>query len=269
MEFLDVVEERRSVRRFFPKPIPTELIGELIYMASKAPSIGDLQPWNFIVVTKANKLQELADACPYERWLYQAPLIIVVCSLADKAEMYYPGKGRLWASHSVAAAAEHVCLGAVDVGLSSCWVTSFETYKIREVLHIPEGIEPEIMIAIGYGDEEPKTKRILPFHTTTFFNDFGAANTDVALHKRDYGEFIRDRIDTVKTRAAYETAPRGGVRTAVENARTKFKGLFAKKPKAHSETAHVATKEEAADKTRAADAEHEAKPHEHGPGHKQ
>ncbi len=239
MEFLEVIEERRSIRKFFPKPVPMELVGELIYMATKAPSIGDLQPWSFIVVTKAKTLQELADACPYERWMYQAPLIIVVCALSDKVETYYPGKGKLWASHSIAAAAENICLGAVDVGLGACWVCSFESYKIREALHIPEGIEPEIMIAVGYPDETPPPKHILPFHRSTFFNDFGSSNTDVSLHKRDYGIFMRDKIESLKERAAYETSPRGGLRTTVENARAKLKNLFAKKskaPKVHEST---------------------------------
>jgi hypothetical protein len=198
-------------------------------MGMRAPSIGDLQPWNFIVVTKAQKLQDLADACPYERWLYQAPLVIVICSLSERAESYYPGKGRLWSSHSCAAAAENMSLGALDLGLASCWVTSFETYKIRDVLHIPDGIEPEILLAIGYPDEEPGQKRFPPLHTFVFFNDFGASNTDVALHKRDYGEFLRDRADDLKTRAAYETAPRGGVRMRIDEAKTKLSALFRKK----------------------------------------
>jgi len=244
MDFREVLEERRSIRKFFPKPVEMEKLGELIDMATKAPSIGDLQPWNFIIVTKAQKLQDIADACPYERWLYQAPMIIVLCALSDRAESYYPGKGRLWASHSCAAAAQNISLGAVDLGLSSCWVTSFETYKIKDVLHIPDGVEPEIMIALGYPDEEPGHKRFPPVHTFAFFNDFGASNTDVALFKRDYGEFVRDRLEDGKTRLAYETAPRGGIRTAVDNAKTKLSALFRKKKGAS--TAHVHAHEKAA-----------------------
>jgi nitroreductase len=247
MEFREVVEERRSIRKFFPKPVEMEKIGELIHMGMKAPSIGDLQPWNFIIVTKAQKLQDIADACPYERWLYQAPILIVICSLGDKAESYYPGKGRLWASQSCAAAAENISLGAVDFELSTCWVTSFETYKIKEVLHIPDGIEPEIMLALGYPDEEPKPKRFPPIHTNTFFNDYGQANTDVALFKRDYGSFVRDRLEDLKTRAAYETAPRGGLRMTLDDAKTKLSGLFRKKKSAP--TTHTPSE------------------HEHAPGH--
>lgn len=253
MDFREVIEERRSTRKFFPKPIEMEKIGELIDMATKAPSIGDLQPWNFIIVTKAQKLQDLADACPYERWLYQAPLLIVICSLGDRAESYYPGKGRMWASHSCAAAAENISLGAIDLGLGTCWVTSFETYKIKEVLHIPDGVEPEIMIAVGYSDEEPGTKRYPPIHTNTFFNDFGASNTDVSLFKRDYGLFFRDRLDDLKTRAAYETAPRGGLRTTIDDAKTKFSALFRKKKAVETHTHEPSS--------------HAHAGHNHGPSH--
>jgi hypothetical protein len=143
-------------------------------------------------------------------------------------------------------------MGAVDVGLGACWVSSFETYKIRELLHIPEGIEPEILIAVGYPDETPGMKRIRPVETMAFFNEYGVSNNDASLHKRDYGEFVRDRLDTLKTRAAYETAPRGGVRMAVERARARMKELFAKKPKKQpAPTAQVQTKQDAADREKA------------------
>lgn len=229
MEFREVIEERRSIRRFFPKPIPLELIGELISHASKAPSIGDLQPWNFIICTKAKQIQDVADSCPYERWLYQAPLVIVVCALEGKAESYYPGKGAEWAQQSCAAAAENILLGAVDVGLGGCWVTSFEMIKVKEVLHIPDGIEPRLLLAIGYPDEEPKSKRYAPFNTNTFFNDFGASNMDVAIFKKDYGLFFRNKIDDVKTRAAYATSERGSLRTGTQSLKQRIKSLFSKK----------------------------------------
>lgn len=231
MDFTEVVENRRSIRKFFPKPIELEKIGILVTAASKAPSVGDLQPWKFIVVTKAAKLQAIADACPYERWLYQVPLVVVVCSTQDKAEQYYPGMGRLWSSQSCAAAAENLLLTAVDIDLAGCWVSSFESEKIKDVLHVPTGIEPEIILAIGYPDEEPPKKRILPTDMNVYFNDFGATNVDVSLFKKDYGLYFRGRADDLKTRAAYETAERGQLRMRIEDATEKMRSFFNRKKK--------------------------------------
>lgn len=223
MDIQDAIENRRSIRKFFPRPIEMEKIGILIDAGARAPSVGDLQPWKFIVVTKAKQLQGVADSCPYERWLYQAPLIIVICSLYEKAEEFYPGKGSLWASHSCAAAAENMLLKAVDLDLAGCWVSAFESEKLRDVLHIPTEAEPEIILAIGYPDETPGAKKLVPFDSNVYFNSFGDSSTDFAMYKKDYGLFFRSKADDLKTRVAYETAEKGRVRTAIESTQARIK----------------------------------------------
>jgi nitroreductase len=226
MEFRDTLEARRSIRKFYPKPVEFEKIGMLIEAATRAPSVGDLQPWKFVVVTKPQQLQALADSCPYERWLYQAPLVIIVCSEAGKTEAYYPGHGQHWAALSCAAAAQNILLTAVDLDLAGCWVSSFETEKIKEHFHVPTGVEPEVMIAIGYPDENPEPKRMHSFDSMVYFNDYGATSTDISIYKKDFGEYFRSKADDVKTRLAYETAEKGGLRRGVENVQTKLKSAF-------------------------------------------
>jgi nitroreductase len=259
MDFLDVVEQRRSIRTFYPKPVEIEKVGQLITIADHAPSVGDLHPWKFIVVTKPSIIQDVADACPYERWLYQAPLLIVICSLQEKAEVYYPGKGKLWSTQSCSAAAENLLLGAVALGLAGCWVSSFESAKLKGVLHVPSGVEPEIILAIGYADEVPPRKSAQPFDSYVYFNDYGSNNVDWAIIKKDFGLYARSRYDDVKTRAAYETAERGGVRRGIDDLQERVKEFLGKirrkerhedleeKPKAHHHTHHVYDFEEGHD----------------------
>lgn len=231
MEVSEAMSERRSIRKFFPKPIETELIGALMAAGSKAPSVGDLQPWRFIVVTKAKQLQAVADSCPYERWLYQVPLVVVICSLHTKADAFYPGKGKQWADHSCAAAAQNMLLAAVDLGLGGCWVSAFENEKLKESLHIPGGIEPEILLAFGYPDEEPQAKRTEPFDALVFWNNFGDKSVDRSLIKKDFGLYFSEKADDVKTRIAYETEERGGLRMRLEEAQEKLRSFFSR---AHS-----------------------------------
>ncbi len=222
MEFIDVVESRRSVRKFYPKPVEMEKIGAIITAGSIAPSVGDLQPWRFLVVTKAKQLQAVADGCPYERWLYQAPLLIVICALSDKTERYYPGKGKEWASQSCAAAGQSMLLAAVDLELAGCWVSSFESQKVRDALRIPGGIDPEIILAIGYADETPPKRRTLPLSVTTFFNSFGEKSVDLALFKKDYGLYFRGKAEDATSRIAYETAEGGRLRGAADRVQGAF-----------------------------------------------
>jgi nitroreductase len=229
MDFHEVLQARRSIRTFFPRPIEMEKIGAILQAASHAPSVGDLKPWKFIVVTKARQLQAIADSCPYEKWLYQAPLVIVVCTQQDRAETFYPGYGRLWASQSCAAAAQNMLLTAVDLELAGCWVSSFEVPKLKENLHIPDGVEPEILIAIGYPDEDPPKQKFQPYDSYVYFNDYGAANVDSSFYKKDFGLYFRSKYEDVQTHAAYATAERGGLRMQIERFQEKLRGAFKRK----------------------------------------
>ncbi len=215
-----------------------EKIGQLIHAATLAPSVGDLQPWRFIVVTKARLLQAVADSCPYEKWLYQAPLVIMVCALEDKTETYYPGKGREWAVQSCSAAAQSILLKAVDVGLAGCWVTSFETSKIKEAFHIPDGVEPVMMLALGYPDESPPKKKMHPFESYVFFNDFYASSTDLAVFKKDFGLHFRNKAEDLQQRAAYATSEKGSVRERMDAISDAIKRTFSRKKSDSSSKAH-------------------------------
>lgn len=170
--FLDLISNRRSIRKFKHQPIEKEKIDTLIEAALRSPSSRGINPWQFVVVEDREILEKLSKSKPHGAgFLKDAPLGIVVCS--------EPSKSDVWVEDA-SIAAIFIHLAAHDIGLGSCWIQirkrdhntskSADTY-VKEVLQITDNIMIESIIAIGYPDEVKKAHRkgSLPFHKV-FFN---------------------------------------------------------------------------------------------------
>jgi len=153
--FLSLVRQRRSVRKYLSKPVEPDKIDLLREAALRAPSSRGFNPWQFIVVKEPGLLDRLSRAKPHgAAFLKSAPLGIVICG--------DPSVSDVWIEDcSIASIFIH--LAAQSLGLGSCWIQirermydqtrSSEAY-VRDVLHIPETMKVESMVAIGYPDEE-------------------------------------------------------------------------------------------------------------------
>ena len=148
---IDLLRARRSIRRFTAQPVEREKLNLLLEAALRAPSSKGNNPWEFVVVTDPDRLQQLAVAKAHgATFLGGAPLAIVVC--AD------PNKSDVWVEDaSIAAALIH--LEAADLGLGSCWVqirlrqredgSSSQAY-MSDLLGLPEGMMVLAMVGVGY-----------------------------------------------------------------------------------------------------------------------
>ncbi|GHV01745.1 nitroreductase [Campylobacterota bacterium] len=143
---------RFSVRRFEDKPIPDELVVSLLKAAMQAPSAGNQQPWEFLVVTKAETRAKIAEICQYSKPLIGAPLGIVV--LADTSKLRFPE----CLQQDLGAASENILLEAVHLGLGGVWMAIMDFKPlmagVKEYLKLPPHIEPFATIALGYPAEK-------------------------------------------------------------------------------------------------------------------
>lgn len=152
---LDLLRERRSIRKFTDQKIEDETIEILIEAVLRSPSSRSLNPWEFVVVTDKDTIGALARSKTHgSSFLAGAPLAIVVC--AD------PTKSDVWVEDaSIASLLLHLC--AADLGLGSCWIqirkrqhdeqTDSDTY-VKNILEIKPDMAVEAIVAIGYGAEE-------------------------------------------------------------------------------------------------------------------
>ncbi len=169
--FLSLVKKRRSIRRYLDQPVETEKIDMLIETALRSPSSKGFNPWELIVVTDKDLLEKLSKAKPHgASFLKNAPLGIVVC--AD------PAMCDVWVEDaSIASIFLH--LAPESMGLGSCWIqirkrmydqTKTSQEYIRELLNIPENLNVESIVAIGYPAETkpPHKKESLQYEKIHF-----------------------------------------------------------------------------------------------------
>jgi nitroreductase len=156
MEFSELIKKRYSVRAYKPDPVEDEVLSQVLEAARLAPTATNRQPFQLIVIRTAGREAELG--CIYKRdWFVQAPLIICICGIP--AQGWTRRDGRNYTDVDVAIAMDHLILAATDVGLGTCWVGAFDPTAAREVLNLPDGVEPIAFTPLGYPADQPKPKK--------------------------------------------------------------------------------------------------------------
>jgi nitroreductase len=151
MQITDLIQKRCSVRNYSSRPVEKEKLDCVLEAARMAPSACNLQPWRFVVI-RSPEGKEKIQACYAREWLRTAPLYILVC--ADHHRSWKrPSDGKDHADIDVSIATEHICLAATEQGLGTCWVCHFDAQLCARSFRLPEGIEPVVIIPVGYPAE--------------------------------------------------------------------------------------------------------------------
>lgn len=167
-DFFDVVERRRSIRRFSPEPVTDAQVERLVDALRHAPSSMDGQPWEVIVLRDAEAKGRLADFkerwCPPEKasyrpgWLRDAPAVLVVCVREAESHDRWVENGAI--------AATHLLLAATAQGLGATFLTAFhpdeprEQAEARALLGLPPSLLPVCIVPVGHPAEEPAPRRL-------------------------------------------------------------------------------------------------------------
>ncbi len=156
MSVYEIILKRRTIRRFKPDLVPSDLLERLVNAGRLAPSGANLQPLEFIVVNEP----ELVDKVfPTLKWAgYIAPAgnppegkrptayILVLVNTEIKSGN---------SSVDAAAAIENMILAALDEGVGSCWLGSIDRNQLRSIFKIPQHYQIDSVLALGYPDEAP------------------------------------------------------------------------------------------------------------------
>jgi len=156
MDVLEAIKGRRSIRAFKNQDVPAETVEELIDAARWAPSAGNIQPWEFIIVRKPKIKRRLVEAALGQMFIEEAPVVIIVCANEERSSQGYGVRGEtLYCLQDTAAAIQNIHLAAYSLGLGTCWVGAFREEETRVILRIPQGIRPVAIIPVGYPAEAP------------------------------------------------------------------------------------------------------------------
>jgi nitroreductase len=157
MDVLEAIKGRRSIRAFKSDDVSPEIVKKLIDAARQAPSAGNTQPWEFIIVRESEIKRSLVEVASGQSFIEEAPVVIVVCADENRSSQGYGARGKtLYCLQDTAAAIQNFLLFAYSIGLGTCWVGAFREEEARKVLKIPSGIRPVAIIPVGYPAEAPQ-----------------------------------------------------------------------------------------------------------------
>jgi nitroreductase len=155
MELMEVIRNRRAVRKYKSKPVSEKDIEYVLQAARLAPSWANGQCWRYIVVTDEDSRRKITSELRWADRAAEAPVIIVGC--ADPAKSG-DRNGKPYYMLDMGISMEHLLLAATEKGLGTCWIGRFDEKVVKETLGIPENIQAVALTPLGYADESPAPK---------------------------------------------------------------------------------------------------------------
>ena len=149
MAVLDCIKKRYSCRAYEDKPIDPDKLDQILEAARLAPSAKNLQDWRFVVVVDKQMRKAVATCTNRPEVFGKAAVIIAACSNSHEVMRC----GQAVAPIDVSIALEHISLQATQLGLGTCWIGSFETEKVRQILEIPQNIAIIELMTVGWPAE--------------------------------------------------------------------------------------------------------------------
>jgi nitroreductase len=164
MEVKTAIENRRSIRKYKSKPVPQEVLLQLLEAARRAPSGANRQPFNLIVVTDPAKKKGLVPLCKNQQFVDEAPVFIA--GIDDPQQK--------WNRVDLTIALDHLSLAAEEKGLGTCWVGAFDPEKLGEYLGLPKDKVITVCLSLGYPDETPEARSRKTMKEIVFWNNYGS-----------------------------------------------------------------------------------------------
>jgi|SRR5690554_2574378 len=155
MDVIGAIRERRSVRAYQNKEIPEEVLQEVLNTARLAPSASNRQDWQFVVVQDNETRKELARVSNNQKFVDEAPAVIVAVSLNPQRIMSCQVPAY---AVDLAIAMDHITLAAVEKGLGTCWIGAFSQEEVKRLMDIPDKFKVVALMPIGYPADKSGNK---------------------------------------------------------------------------------------------------------------
>ncbi len=151
MNILEAIEKRRSIRKYKSTPVTKEQVETLLHAAMLAPSAGNAQPWEFIIIESEEGKKTVSDFNPYAGMAKNAPLSILICGnlKEEKFAGFWP--------QDCSAAVQNIMLAALEMGLGTVWTGIYpiedRIANYSKAFNLPEHIIPFACIVVGTPDQ--------------------------------------------------------------------------------------------------------------------
>lgn len=182
-DVMKLIESRKTIRKYTSQSVEQEKIGMMIEAAMRAPSAGNLQNWNFTIVTSQDAKTKIARHSSEQYWIQDAPVVVIACTDEKEMKEYYGDRGvNNYSINNISAAIENFMLMGASLNIQCCWVGAFDENQIRSIISAPSSATPRAVITLGYPAEHPKKQP--------------QKHIQNVLFKESYGR-VRHNMDTV------------------------------------------------------------------------
>ena len=145
MKFSKLVKSRYSVRAYKSDAVEEEKLQQVLEAARLAPTGANRQAFQLVVVHTKGREEEMKRIYPRD-WFSEAPIVICACAAPDY-------------KLNIGIVMDHLILAATELGLGTCWIGAFDRDATREILGLPDDMEPIIFTPLGYPASEPGAKK--------------------------------------------------------------------------------------------------------------
>jgi nitroreductase len=189
---MKAIHNHRTIRKYKAKPIPDELLNEILEAGCRASTTGNMQVYSIINTTSLELKHKLAPAHFNQPMVVNAPNVLTFCADFNRFNQWCRNNGAnpgydnflsfFTAAIDALLVAQNVALAAEEAGLGICYLgtTTYNADKIIDILQLPEGVVPVTTLTIGWPDEQPGLTDRLPLAAV--------------LHHETYQEYTREAI---------------------------------------------------------------------------
>ncbi len=154
MEAIEALMTRRSIRKYTDRPVPDQVVEQLLRAAMAAPSAANQQPWHFVVIRDRSALESVATNLTYGTMVREAQLAVLICgALGDER---HPG---FWVE-DCSAATQNLLIAAHALGLGAVWLGIYPREELvaymRLLCGVPDRVIPFALVAVGHPAEQPR-----------------------------------------------------------------------------------------------------------------
>lgn len=173
MDIFECIKGRRSIRSFSNDPISDDDINKILEAGIWAPSAGNMQAWEFVIVRDKKLRQKLAKAAYNQDFIAEAPVCIVVFANMRRSASRYGSRGSdFYCLLDAAAATQNMLLAIHALGYGSVWIGAFNDDAVMRILNAPEYCRPIAILPVGKPLEKPSPPRRLPISKVLHFEQF-------------------------------------------------------------------------------------------------
>jgi nitroreductase len=155
-DFFELVRARRSIRAYEPRSLDERQLHKILEATRVAPSAGNLQAYEVVVVEKPERREELRRAAFGHAFVAEAPVVLVFVTDPARSTAKYGERAELYSVQDAAIAASYAQLAATALGLGSVWIGAFEGAAVLKAIGASPPHRAVSLLVIGYSKERPE-----------------------------------------------------------------------------------------------------------------